>query len=232
MAEILLAEDDRIVRNRYVQLFQGEGYTVRAVRDGAAALEAFSDKRPDMVVLDLDMPNLSGYRVCEKIRETDALVPVVILTAGDTEANEVRSLSLGADCFCSKMASPSVLLSRVRRAMERSREIASETAAGRGGLPAVVKLGKITLDADTLVVTDGRSHAERLTRGEFDVFASLYEADGRSLSAEEVLSAMLERGTPCDIAMLYQHISNLRRKLGPAGGLLVHQRRVGYRILK
>lgn len=232
MADILLAEDERIVRAQYVALFESEGYSVRAVRDGAAALEAFEEKRPDIVVLDLDMPKLSGYRVCERIREVDALVPVLILTAGDTDANEVRALQLGADTFCSKMDSPSVLLSRIRRALERSEKVSSISSEGRGGLPAILKLGKVSVDTDTLVVTDSADYADRLTRGEIDALASLYDAGGRSLSTEEILDAMRMRGSPCDIAMLYQHISNLRKKLGPAGELIVHQRRVGYRLLK
>jgi DNA-binding response OmpR family regulator len=95
-----------------------------------------------------------------------------------------------------------------------------------------LKLGRVEVDMDTLVVSDGKNYAERLTRGEMDALSSLCEADGKYMSSEELLDAMRNKATACDVQMLYQHISNLRKKLGPAGELIVHQRRVGYRLLK
>jgi DNA-binding response OmpR family regulator len=230
MAEILLAEDERLVRKQYTALFESEGFCVRAVKDGLEALKAFSEKRPDIVVLDLDMPKATGYRVCEEIRKTDQIVPIVILTAVPAPDNEVRALGCGADDFCSKTESSSILLSHVRRALQRSAAVSTENAAKTAATK--LKLGRVEVDMDTLVVSDGKNYAERLTRGEMDALSSLCEADGKYMSSEELLDAMRNKVTACDVQMLYQHISNLRKKLGPAGELIVHQRRVGYRLLK
>lgn len=224
--EILLVEDERVIRAHYVSILEGEGFSVRAAKDGAQALEEFARRRPDLAVLDLDLPKVAGFRVCEEFRRAAPSMPIVILTANASDANEVRALGLGADDFCAKTESAEVVLARVRRAAERTAALAPA-----GGMPKIVKLGQVEVDTATMVVSHGGG-AERLTRGEMDVFTLLWEANGRMCRPEELLDAMRERGSPCDIAVLYVFISGLRRKLGPAGGLIDNRRRVGYRLIR
>ena len=119
MAEVLLVEDERILRNHYAAIFEREGFSVRAVKDGEAALAAFAGKRPDVAVLDLDLPKVSGFRVCEEFRRAAPAMPIVVLTANDSDVNEVRSLGLGADDFCSKTEPENVIVAHIRRAAAR-----------------------------------------------------------------------------------------------------------------
>ena len=224
MAEVLLVEDERILRNHYAAIFEREGFSVRAVKDGEAALAAFAGKRPDVAVLDLDLPKVSGFRVCEEFRRAAPAMPIVVLTANDSDVNEVRSLGLGADDFCSKTEPENVIVAHIRRAAARAESTAAASAPPPDAMPAVVKLGRTEIDTATLVVDRGDG-ADRLTGGEWEVFRQLWKANGRPLSPEELLDALRERGAPCDI-------SGLRRKLGSAGELITSQRRVGYRLIR
>ena len=110
MAEILLADDERAVREGLKAMLVGEGFSVRTARDGADALAKFAEKRPDAVLLDVMMPKMNGFMACRQMRELDSLVPVVFLTAKDSEADQVRGMGLGADDFISKSAGDEVLL--------------------------------------------------------------------------------------------------------------------------
>ena len=222
MAEVLLVEDERILRTHYAAIFEREGFSVRAVKDGEAALAAFAGKRPDVAVLDLDLPKVSGFRVCEEFRRAAPAMPIVVLTANDSDVNEVRSLGLGADDFCSKTEPENVIVAHIRRAAARAESTAAASAPPPDAMPAVVKLGRTEIDTATLVVDRGDG-ADRLTGGEWE---------GRPLSPEELLDALRERGAPCDISVLYVYISGLRRKLGSAGELITSQRRVGYRLIR
>ena len=91
MAEILIADDERLIREGMKALFVGEGFSVRTARDGEDALKKFAESRPDLVLLDVMMPKANGFRACEEIRRRDRLVPIVFLTAKDSEADQVRS---------------------------------------------------------------------------------------------------------------------------------------------
>ncbi|MBR4938873.1 MAG: response regulator, partial [Kiritimatiellae bacterium] len=90
VAEILLVDDERTVREGLKRMLECEGFAVRTARDGADALVKFAQKRPDAILLDVMMPKLNGFAVCAEIRKTDALLPVVFLTAKDSEADEIR----------------------------------------------------------------------------------------------------------------------------------------------
>lgn len=119
MAEILIVDDERVVREGLRQTLLGEGYAVRTARDGEDALRKIGEARPDAVLLDVMMPKMNGFRCCEEIRKADALLPVVFLTAKDSEADQIRGLGLGGDSYVSKASSEALLLTCVRRVLER-----------------------------------------------------------------------------------------------------------------
>ena len=102
--EILLADDERAFRSGMKALLESEGFAVRTARDGEAAVRKFAERVPDVVILDVMMPRMNGFRACEEIRKTDRRVPVVFLTAKDDEVDQVRALGLGADDYVSKSA--------------------------------------------------------------------------------------------------------------------------------
>ena len=119
--EILLADDERVVRASIAALLQSAGYLVRTARNGEEALSAIAEKRPDVAVLDVMMPKLDGFEACRRLRETDSRLPVLFLTALETDESQIRALGLGADDYVFKAASSDVILARVAAAVRRAK---------------------------------------------------------------------------------------------------------------
>ena len=226
MAEILIADDERIIRDGMKALLSGEGYAVRTARDGEEAVRKFAERRPDLVLLDVMMPKANGFRACEEIRRKDRLVPVVFLTAKDSEADQVRGIGLGADDYVSKTAGDAVLLARIGRALERAADAMSAIPAD------VLRLGEVTVDLQRLrVVRDGAGEIAVLTKTEADVLRRLAASRGVFVDGASLIAALRGEGFVCEDGMLYVHVSHLRRKLGPAGDLIDSERGAGYRLI-
>ena len=225
MAEILLVDDEKALRDSLKPVLQGEGFEVRTARDGDEALVKIAEKRPDLVLLDVMMTKMNGYKCCEKIRETDKLLPVIFLTSKDGETDQVRGISLGADDFVSKTASDSVLLARISRALARSSAI-GETVRRASGMS--IELGAVSVDLKTLAVTEKGEEIARLTKTEADILKLFDSHRGELIVPDDIITELRGNGFACEDTMLYVHICNLRRKLGSAGAMIVNKRRVGY----
>ncbi|MBO7721806.1 MAG: response regulator transcription factor [Kiritimatiellae bacterium] len=224
MYEILLVDDERAMREGLKALLAGEGFAVRTARDGDDALKKIAERRPDLVLLDVMMPRMNGFRVCEEIRGGDRLLPVIFLTAKDSEADQVRGIGLGADDYISKDADEAVLLARVRRALSRTEDFDS--------VSAVLKLGRVKVDLDSLSVAGGAGGEEKLTRTEGGILRLLAASAGRFLTKAEIVEGLRGRDCDCEEGMVYVHVHNLRRKLGVAAGCIVNDRLSGYKIVK
>ena len=231
MAEILIVDDERVLREGLKAMLTGEGFAVRTARDGVDALKKMDERRTDLVLLDVMMPKMNGFLVCAEMRKRDPLVPIIFLTAKDSEADQVRGIGLGADDYVSKSAGDAVLLARIHRALARASTV-GDALAKRDESAAAIVLGAISVDVKTLVVSaDGRELA-RLTKTEFDILRLLDSERGRSFGTDEIITALRGTGFACVDTMLYTHISNLRHKLGPAADMLTHLRGIGYSIVK
>ena len=196
--EILVVDDERTVREGLEAILGREGYGVRTARDGEAGIAEFAARRPGLVLLDLMMPGLDGFGVCERLRRLDRETPIIILTAKDSDADQVRGLEVGADDFVSKRTDEAVLLIRIRKALER--------AARFGGLPAPANL----------------------TKTEADLYRLLRSAQGRPFTYREIYDAIRGRGYVGSESAIRAHVSYLRGKLGAEGRRLVAIRRRGY----
>ena len=119
--EIILADDERAVRTSLTALLESNGYDVRAAKDGAEALRLHQERRPDLLLLDVMMPKIDGYEVCETVRKTDADTPILFLTALDSDRDELRGLDAGADIYIAKTVSDDILLARIAAAIRRYR---------------------------------------------------------------------------------------------------------------
>ena len=225
MAEILLVDDEKALRDSLKAVLQGEGYEVRTARDGDEALVKIAEKRPDLVLLDVMMTRMNGYKCCEKIRETDKLLPVIFLTAKDGETDQVRGIGLGADDFVSKDASDAVLLARISRALARSSAIGESVRSASG---AVIALGAVSVDLKTFAVTEKGKEIARLTKTEADILKLLDAHRGELVVPDDIITDLRGKGFACEDTMLYVHICNLRRKLGSASSKIVNKRGVGY----
>ena len=229
MAEILIVDDERVLREGLKAMLSGEGFAVRTARDGDDALKKLSEKVPDLVLLDVMMPKMNGFRACEEIRKTHPTLPVIFLTAKDSEADQVRGIGLGADDYISKDAGEPVLLVRINRALERTATF-GESMAKREAQP--IRLGKVSVDAKSLSVSGPDGEIARLTKTEADILKLLDSDRGSFFSTDAIITELRGRGFACTDSMLYAHVSNLRRKLGPAGALVSSIRNSGYCLVR
>lgn len=227
MALILIAEDERVIRERWRKVLKGEGYDVRTARDGEEAVARFEEFLPDLVLLDVNMPRMNGFRVCEEIRRRDGLVPVVFLTAFDSEVNEVRAFGIGADDYISKSVSDEVWLTRVRARLARQVALTGATAQP----DAPLHLGEATVDlGQRLIIFPGNGDRVRLTATETDLIRLLVSRRGKAFGVDEILKALRGRGFVGTPSIVRTHIYNLREKLGPFGGKIVCSRWKGYSL--
>lgn len=225
MAEILVVDDERVIREGLKANLQGEGFAVRTARDGAEALEKIRERKPDLVLLDVMMPKKNGFCCCEAIRRGDPLLPVVFLTARDSETDQIRGLGLGGDAYVSKASSDALLLACVRRVLARARKTAEKLDEG-----VVIRLGEISVDVLTCAVTEEGREIARLTKTEADILRVLGNHRGELLVIDDLITEVRGNGCSCEDSMIYSHVSNLRRKLGRAGNLIVSNRGAGYRL--
>ena len=229
MSEILIADDERIIREGLKMTLQGEGYDVRTARDGDEALQKITEKRPDLVLLDVMMPRMNGFRCCETIRKTDPLLPVIFLTAKDSEADQVRGIGLGGDDYVSKEAGDALLLACIRRALERAKRMGERIVMGTD---SKIRLGKVTVDLKAFSVTESGKEIAMLTKTEADIMRIFNSQRGEMIVPDDIITELRGNGFACEDGMLYTHISHLRKKLGPAADMIVNMRNVGYGLKK
>jgi DNA-binding response OmpR family regulator len=176
---ILVVEDEPTLRETLVEALGSEGFRVTSAADGRAALAVFRAERPDLVLLDLMLPEISGIEVCRIIRAESA-VPIVMLTARDSEVDKVVGLELGADDYVTKPFSLRELSARIRAVLRRGEQLASAP------LPAVVDLGSVQVDlAGHRVLRDGREIA--LKPKVFELLAYLVANAGQVVTRDQLL---------------------------------------------
>jgi len=224
-ARILVVEDERDIAALVAYHLAREGYRVRTAASGLEALEDVARERPDLVVLDLMLPGLSGYDVLAELRRRPELaaLPVVVLTARREEADRIRGLELGADDYVTKPFSPQELVLRVAAVLRRA-QAPPVVAGGR-----VLRGGPVVVDLDALRVTvDGRPVA--LTRREYRLLVALLERRGRVQTRQQLLEAAWNIRVRIETRTVDMHIQRLRAKLGPAGAWIETVRGFGYRF--
>ena len=121
-SDIIIADDERVIRQAISRLLEANGYAVRSAKNGEEALRLYREQSPDLLLLDVMMPNGDGYAVCETIRKTDVETPILFLTALDSDRDELRGLDAGADVYIPKTVSDDVLLARIGAAIRRHRQ--------------------------------------------------------------------------------------------------------------
>jgi phosphate regulon transcriptional regulator PhoB len=223
-AEILIVEDEPDIRRLVDFHLTREGYRCRSAASGADALAEVRRALPDLIVLDLMLPELDGLEVCRRLRSDPrtAMVPIIILTARADEVDRVVGLELGADDYVSKPFSPKELVARVRAVLRRTRPRDLSMPLAGGG---------VTLDPARHSVT-AQGASVTLTPKEFDLLQTLLEAAGRVLTREYLLNRVwgYSRADEIESRTVDVHIRRLRAKLGPAGTRISTLKGVGYRF--
>lgn len=222
MSEILVVDDKPEVRKNFTRLLEAEGYSVRCAVNGDKALEAIFVRKPDLVLLDIDMPRKNGFATCEEIRRFDQLLPVIFLTCFDSEVNELRARGLGADDFFSKAADVTIILATIRRTLARSQAFVARTKESRR-----FRFGNVEIDFDALTAK-GDGVDERLTKTEADFLWLLNSERGKVFSYDEILEVLRGSGFSGGDSILYSHMNRLKKKLGAVSSLICNERGVGY----
>jgi two-component system, OmpR family, alkaline phosphatase synthesis response regulator PhoP len=223
MTTVLVVEDEPRIAQLVRDYLAHAGFRAITAGEGRAALAAVKRARPDLVVLDLRLPDMDGLDVARALRR-DSAVPIIMLTARDDEADKVAGLELGADDYMTKPFSPRELVARVRAVLRRG-------ALARAGA-TTLRVGDLLVDRSRLRVSVG-DHAVHLTATEFQLLAALAGAPGRVFTRSQLLDAIHGVAFESYERAIDAHVKNIRRKLEPDPGrpryvLTVHG--AGYKV--
>jgi DNA-binding response OmpR family regulator len=228
---ILVVDDERSLAKVLASYLERAGYTVECAFDGAAALAAAQRMEPDVVVLDLMLPEIDGLEVCRRLR-TFSCCYVVMLTARDEEVDKLVGLGVGADDYLAKPVSPRELVARVGAMLRRPRSVPAARRDRSDAEPHPRRFGALEIDVAAREVRVGDRNVE-LTRTEFDVLATLSSRPRVALSRRQLVEAVWGEPWVGDEHTIDVHIAHLRRKLGdnPATPRFIRTvRGIGYRM--
>jgi len=200
--KILIVDDDRELRELIGFVLRSAGYPVVEAGDGLEALRQHAAEKPDLVILDVNLPGIDGFEVCRRIR-LEADTPVMMLTVRGEEADQVRGLDLGADDYLAKPFSPRTLLARVRALLRR----------GGAERPTPSGAGAIVLDPDLQTVSVGDAAPVRLTNLEFRLLQLMVAAPNRTVPPERLLRHVWGHRSTGDRQLLKQLVHRVRQKV-------------------
>ena len=219
---IVIVEDDEDIADSIRYNLEREGFRVRVATTGEDALNLIFGGPPNLILLDLNLPHMSGFEMCRRLRaeSTTAHVPILILTARTDESDKVLGLNLGADDYITKPFSMRELVARVNAVLRRT--------DGTGAAHAVYDSGVLVIDPASFSVKC-RGNEVRLTRKEFALLSELARNTGRVLTREVLLDRVWSMNYYGDSRTLDVHIRRLRQKLGDPS-LIETVTGIGYRL--
>jgi two-component system OmpR family response regulator len=222
-ARVLVVDDEDSITQLVSTVLRYEGFDVETAGDGRAAVKAARTFRPDLVVLDVMLPDLDGFEVYRRIEEASARMPVLFLTARDSTEDRVRGLTLGADDYMGKPFSLEELVARVRAVLRRTRGTADESA--------VIGYADLELDEDAREVRRGERVVE-LTPTEYNLLHYLLVNAGRVVSKAQILDHVWRYDFGGDSSVVETYVSYLRKKIDRGGepALIQTVRGFGYAI--
>jgi len=206
--KILIIEDEATMAEVVGRYMQREGYSVRHVADGARAMAAVDSFHPDLIVLDVMLPNRDGLEICRELRATHGATPVIMLTARGEETDKILGLGLGADDYVTKPFSPGELVARVKAVLRRTTATTDPTPA------ETITAGDLRIDLATRRVLRGDVSLD-LTAKEFDLLAHMAAHPGRVYTRESLLRDVWGYDFYGDDSTVTVHVRRLREKLEP-----------------
>jgi two-component system KDP operon response regulator KdpE len=223
-ARVLILDDEAQIRRVLRTALVASGFVVREARSGEDALEMIREEMPDLLIIDINLPGMSGFEVCREIRES-CDVPIIMLSVRNNERDKVRALDAGADDYVVKPFGIQELLARIRANLRRRVPSADE-------LPRTFEAQGLTIDfAQRTVVA--RGHQERLTPKEFDLLHYLVTHPNKALAHRELLQAVWGPDYGDQVEYLRVFINQLRKKIEPQPSkprYLLTEPWVGYRF--
>jgi len=223
---VLVVEDDRDIADLVARYLQKAGFEVETLVSGREALAALTRRPPDLLVLDLMLPHVSGLEICRAARahQATAALPIIMLTARAEEPDRISGLELGADDYLGKPFSPNELVARVRALLRRANR--HHTAA-----PAPLTYGPIAIDADQHTVTVANAPVT-LTAKEFLLLSYFLRHRGRVLSRDVLLTDVWGYKYTGGTRTVDVHVRRLREELPILGGALVTVKQFGYKLVE
>src|SRR4051812_20086601 len=200
MARLLLAEDDDGIRVPLARALEREGYAVDAVADGRRAAELGAANSYALIVLDIGLPGVDGLEVCRRVRRVDSTVPILFLTAQDSELDAVAGLDAGADDYVTKPFGLAKLMARVRAQVRRSQ-------------PEVLRAADVSIDIAARRAWVREDELD-LTPKEFDLLELLVRNAGQVVVRDRIMDEVWDENWFGSTKTLDMHVSSLRRKLG------------------
>ena len=205
--KILIVEDDPSLALGLCDALEFEGFAVVHAKNGKEGVQRFGEQRPDCVILDLMLPDINGYQVCEQVRKTDAIVPIIMLTARSQEADKIRGLDAGADDYVTKPFSIGELVARIRALFRRANRPSVLPRA-----PMVI--GEATIDAAAQTLTrDGET--QQLSFYEVKILELLVERAGQPVTRDEILDKIWGIEASPTNRTVDNFIVKLRKKIEP-----------------
>ena len=218
---ILIIEDEEAIQSVVKAFLEDEGYNVVLASDGAEGMEKFHKHRPDLILLDLMLPKMNGFSVCEAIRK-ESHVPIIMLTALDDDDSQMKGFDALADDYITKPFSMPVVMKHIEAVLRRAEQ-------GGAAPNTVIRYKEITVDTDSLTVLVGTESVSLTTR-EFEILKLLLENQGRVVSRERLLDTVWGYDYIGDEKIVNTHIKNIRKKLGV--DYIETMRGAGYKIEK
>ncbi len=206
MKKLLVVEDERDISEMIVHHLKSAGYEVAAAYDGYQASDIIEDEDFDLVILDILLPGMNGWELCQKIRanSTRASLPIIFLSALSSESDRIKGFDLGGDDYLMKPFSPREMVSRVKAILRRTEEAPKERRT--------LRIGDVSIDfLKHRVETGGKTI--HLTSSEFQILHILSSEAGRVFSREELLTQMRENNADLELSNVDVHVHRLRQKI-------------------
>jgi DNA-binding response OmpR family regulator len=204
--KVLVIDDEAMIRKTVRLACEKEGYAVQEAENGTEALAKLDSFRPDIILLDLMLPDISGFDVCRDIRRAGTKVPILILSAKTEEIDVVVGLEIGADDYVIKPFRPRELLARIAAHLRKSRQEEDRESDGR------MVFRDLVIDANERRVYRNDEEIQ-LTHTEFDLLSFLASNAGKVLSREKILNSVWGYEYPIETRVIDVHVRNLRRKI-------------------
>lgn len=223
--KILIVEDEPDIVKMLEYNLKKEGFRITSASDGREALRRVERDRPDIIILDLMLPEIDGLEVCKFLKQSPgtANIPIIMLTAKAQETDKIVGLELGADDYITKPFSIRELTARVKAVLRRARE--------KDKLPEIFKTGNLIIDFSKIKVAIGNKPVE-LTAKEFELLSALIKAKGRVLSRDYLLDNIwgFDQAVEIQSRTVDVHIQTLRKKLKTEAKRIVTVKNYGYRF--
>jgi DNA-binding response OmpR family regulator len=222
--DLILLVDDEINILQLSRIYlEREGYTVQAVENGLDALKAVANDRPDLVVLDVMLPGLDGFEICRRIRTSDVLLPIIMLTARDEDIDKILGLELGADDYMTKPFNPRELVARVKAILRRITSHSPEVVG-------IIRLDDVEIDPSKREVKVN-DQVITLRTQEFEVLLTLAQHHGQVLTREQLLKLAWGFDFAGQTRTVDMHVAQIRRRLTGSSLRIETITGVGYKLV-